>query len=205
MDQETDWTLQRAKIITTDELKMILSRAKDVSDTLHLIIALAYNGAMRITEVLHLKGEDFRFNYSIVRVRPLKKKTGGVPRPVEVDIPKNVMDAAEAYIKKHKIHSDGYLFPCPGSKCRTTWCPGGHMYRQRIQEGFHQVLLDLGIYEKGRGIHVMKHLKLTNTALETKDPYYVRMIGRHSGIGMSLKYVDYTKSKDRFKASEGIV
>ncbi len=72
-------------------------------------------------------------------------------------------------------------------------CPGGHITKRYLQEVFRDVLEEAGIYVPGRGIHSLKHSRLTEVAMKTKDPYLVKELGRHASISMSDHYVRYVK------------
>ena len=107
------WSLKDNKNLREEELDAILEEAKKDGPKTHLMMALAYNGAMRISELVHLRANSFNFAAGKVSIQPVKKagkrrvkdrhsgqmKEIVKPLPPEVDypMPANVMQMARKY------------------------------------------------------------------------------------------------------------
>lgn len=213
------WSLTDAKNLREDEIRKLFSAAKKFGPRAHLAIILAYNGAMRVSELIHLKVSDFNFGSGRVSILPLKKagkrkvrdQFGKIrivdkplPKKVESPIPPVAMQAAEKYIEQEKLNPDSWLFPgrAASKSCRIVKlnCPGGHITKRTIQKTFDKICIAAGIKVPGRGIHSLKHGRLTEVAFKSKDPYLVKQVGRHSSVALSdhyVKYVEFQKQVNR--------
>lgn len=214
------WNSNPAKVLTDDELKLILETAKTFPDNVYTAIILAYNAAMRITEVLHCKVSDFDFRSSTMAMYPLKKSrkkkvvdevSGEIkilpakrPERAMVHMPDTAMEVVRKYVASHELPGDSYLFPGK-ARCTVDWCEQGHAHRQVYHEAFRAILNKLGIYMPERGIHTLKHARLTHVAMATKDPFKVQRFSRHSSIEMAAHYVNYVQDKDIVKAVGGMI
>jgi integrase len=211
-----DWTLKDAKNLRKDELDSLFLEARKAGELEHLAIVLAYNGALRVSELVHIKVSDFNWASGKLTMIPLKKAgkkrkklpdgtitiiEKPLPHPVEYPLPSVVMEAARGYIKKEKLKGTDWLFGgfvSPGG-CHIVKliCPGGHISKRKMQMIFDQVARAAKVKTEGRGIHSLKHGRLTEVAEKTKDPYLVKEMGRHSSIMMSNSYVKYVNLKEK--------
>ena len=208
------WALKDNKNLREDEISTILGEAKNQGPKTHLMMALAYNGAMRISELVHLRVNSFNFASNRMAIQPVKKAgkrtirdriTGKAreiirPLPPEVDypMPANVMQMARTYLQKTGLEGSSFLFPGRVAKCWVVMlpCKGGHMHRRMVQKIFDKICRKVGLKLPGRGPHSLKHGRLTEVAKKTRDPYKVKELGRHESITMSDHYVKYLDIQD---------
>jgi len=59
------------------------------------------------------------------------------------------------------------------------------------------VCREAGVKVPGRGIHSLKHARLTEVAEKSKDPFLVKAMGRHASIAMSDHYVKYVQMREK--------
>ena len=208
MDQE--WAVTDAKNMREDELDKLFSTAKKLGARPHLMMILGYNGAFRVSELIHLRTTDFNWHTGKVRLIPLKKAgkrrkknpdgtttmiDKPLPKPVEYPLPKVAMATTREYIKNQKLGVDNWLFPGNTGKngCHIVKleCPGGHISKRKVQMIFDEIAVLARVKVPGRGIHSLKHGRLTEVAEKSRDPYFVKQVGRHSSIVLSDKYVQY--------------
>jgi integrase len=208
------WALKDNKNLREDELDAILEEARKEGPKTHLMMALAYNGAMRISELVHIRANSFNFASNRLSIQPVKKAgkrrvkdrhTGKMreivrPLPPEVDypMPVNVMQMARKYLQKNGLEGASFLFPGRVGKCWVVMlpCKGGHMSRRQVQKVFDRICRKVGLKLPGRGPHSLKHGRLTEVAKKTRDPYKVKELGRHESITMSDHYVKYLDIQD---------
>lgn len=205
------WQLSDAKNMRDEEIERLFAAAKKHGPRTHLMIVLSYNGALRVSELVHIKIQDFNWATGKMTMIPLKKaglkkvrKSDGtvqtidkpLPKAIEYPLPAAVMEMARNYIKKERL-KEGYLFPGSAGKgsCFVVKleCPGGHLTKRAVQKIFDAVAVSAGVKVPSRGIHSLKHSRLTEAAQKTKDPYLVKEIGRHGSVAMSDKYVKYVE------------
>jgi len=210
------WTLKDAKNPSEAEIEKLFDAARKAGPYEQMICSLAYNGALRVSELIHIRVKDFNFTTGRMSMIPLKKagkrrikqsdgtyKTvdNPLPDPVEYNLPMNVMQLTKDYIKRNRLKDEDWLFPGyvrpNGCHIMKLECPGGHVCKRKVQAIFSRLLVKAGIGVPGRGIHSLKHGRLTEVARKTKDPYLVKEMGRHSSIVMSDHYVRYANMRER--------
>jgi integrase len=208
------WKLKEAKNLREEECILLFDAARKDSPRAHLMIALSYNACLRVSELVHIRVSDFMWEASKLSIIPLKKagkrkvraRDGKIytverdlPNPVEYPMPQVIMDMAFDYIQDHQLKGDEYLFPGRANSCKIVKynCPGGHITKRQVQYIFDRVAGAAGIKIKGRGIHSLKHARLTEVASKTKDPYLVKELGRHSSVTMSDIYVQYSNVQEK--------
>lgn len=216
----SSWHLRDAKNMRPEELDRLIQVAKKYDRRIHLMVIIAYNGAFRVSELIHLRVKNWNFTNSKVAIVPLKKagkrriRTSdgkvkvvdrSLPSAIDYPMPKNVVAAVEKYVKDNELPPESFLFPGRSKKCTVVKleCTGGHISKRMVQWVFDRLASEAGIKVKGRGIHSLKHARLTEVASKTKDPYFVKEIGRHSSIAMSDHYVRYSNLQERVEELGG--
>lgn len=218
---DATWKLTDAKNPREEELQRIFGEAKKDSPRTHLMIVLAYNGAMRVGELIHLKVSDFNFPAGMALILPLKKagkkrvkgQDGKVrivdrplPKKVEYPMPAAIMELVSKYIKSERLKPESWLFPglCAKS-CNVLKleCLGGHITKRAVQKIFDRVCRAAEAKVPGRGIHSLKHGRLTEVAKKSKDPFLVKEAGRHSSVALSDKYVKYIDFQEQMRQIGG--
>jgi integrase len=71
------------------------------------------------------------------------------------------------------------------------------MSRTVARNVFDEVATSAGLKHGGRGLHSLRHSRLTELALKTKDPEFVRLAGRHDTLSMSDIYVKHLDLRER--------
>lgn len=212
------WRLTDAKNPLEDELARLFAAAKKDGPRSHLLIVLAYNGALRVSELIHLKVSDFNFQTGKVKILPLKKAgkkrfrgpDGRVrmvdkplPAPIECPFPDIALQLTRKYLALAK--PSDWLFPGASASCRIVkfQCPGGHMSKRAVQKIFDRLAIAAGVKVPSRGIHSLKHGRLTEIARKSKDPFLVKAVGRHASISMADHYVKYVDYQERLNEIGG--
>lgn len=219
---DSNWSLKDAKNLEESDLEKIFQEAKKLGPLAYVAIVLAYNGALRVSELIHIKVADFNWGTGKLTMVPLKKAgrkkkrmadgtttvvERGLPPAIEYPLPGSVMAVARDYIKKEKLDPKGWLFPGfvrpRGCHIVKLDCPGGHLSKRKMQLIFDEVALAAKVKVPGRGIHSLKHGRLTEIAQKTKDPYFVKEAGRHSSVALSDHYVKYVNLKSKIEEIGG--
>ncbi len=201
--KNSDWTLADAKIVTPDEVKLILDRAKEAGEMDPMFhrdyewMAIAVNTGLRLSEVAHIeKGDILARRLMMTR----RKKRHLHPAPIEVmpvvmEILRRRADAVE----------EGYIFPgrCQpciihrsktdkDTKVRTQWteyaCVGGHASLRSIQRRWRLLVTELGLYKHGRGIHTLRHSAITEVYRSTRDILKAQKFAGHSSPDITVGY-----------------
>lgn len=167
------------------------------SSLAHVLVSTGYNGAFRVCELTHLKVSDFDFSCNKVSVIPAKKarrQGKDLPAAIDYPMPANAMALVGRWISEQGLSSDSWLFSGNVSMCRVVKypCEGMHLSTREAQRIFDEVLRMARVKLQGRGIHTLKHARLTDLAKKTKDPWFVKAAGRHESISMSDVYVRYS-------------
>lgn len=198
------------KMLSDIEVQKLLNAAKKHSALGHALVSTAYNGAFRVCELTHLKVSDFDFSFNKVSVIPAKKARligKDLPAAIDYPMPENSMRCVESWIHDQKLSHGDWLFRGNVRCCQVVKypCPGNHLSTREAQRIFDEILLKVGIKVPGRGIHVLKHARLTELAGKTHDPWFVKAAGRHESISMSDVYVHYSDLSNRIRAIGSIL
>jgi len=193
-----DWSLHDAKIITPEEVQMILERAKQAGEMDPMMqrdyewMAIAVNTGLRLSEVAHIEKSDV-LPTRLMMIR--RKKRHLQPAPIEVmptvhEILKRRADAVES----------GYIFPGRCKPCLIhrqskkdgpsveQVCVGGHASLRSIQRRWRLLITELGLYKYGRGIHSLRHTAITAIYKLTKDLRKAQVFAGHSSSTITERY-----------------
>ncbi len=200
MSQSTpaDWTLADSKIITTDQARLILSRAKEwaqknpVWQRDYEWFAIAVQTGLRISEVGHIEKWDVLPSRLMVTRRKKKHL-----HPTPIDVMPEIHDILQA--RADAVES-GYIFPGNAGPCFIhrqskksgphidQVCIGGHAALRTIQGHWRLLLEDLGLYQPGRGVHSLRHTAITNVYALTKDIRKAQVFAGHSSSVITERY-----------------
>jgi len=216
------WALTDAKNPQEEELTKLFKAAKKAGSRAHLLIILAYNGALRVSELVHIRVSDFNWSTARMRMIPFKKagrrrikQNDGtfkmvdkpLPDAIEYPLPASTVALVRVYVEAQKLKSGSWLFPgsvtpkgCHVVKLK---CPGGHLSKRKAQMLWDVVCKEAGVKVPGRGIHSLKHARGTEVARKTKDPFLVKEMLRHGSVAMSDHYVKYVNIKDQVEKIGG--
>lgn len=161
----------------------------------------SYHLATRPKEVCMLKISDIDFKNKLIHIPADGNK---IHKGRIIAIPSQLIPFIADYLKTYSYRywkASKYLFPS---------MERGHISRDRWGEIFRDILKESGIYKAPtRGKHghytpyTLRHTKLTQTYLKTKDPHAVANIAGHKSLdcvntyvhlaSMSLNYLNYMR------------
>lgn len=208
---QADWHLKDAKIVSPDEFRVILGRAKELSDydawwgVMYDWMAIAVNTGLRVSEVAHVEKTDVLPTRLVVTRR---KKRRLHPEPIEV------MPAVREILKRRAdAVSEGFLFPGRQAPCfinrrngeREQVCIGGHASIRNVQRRWRLLLEELGLYKYGRGIHSARHTAVTEIYRATKDLRKAQVFAGHSSSTITEVYAHVTDMKETLEGMEATV
>lgn len=193
-----DWTLADAKIVTTDQAKEILTRAKQYAETDpswkrdYDWFAIAVTTGLRISEVAHIeKGDVLPTRLMVTR----RKKRHLHPTPVDV------VPEIHALLKARADAVEcGPIFPGKAAPCFIyrqsrkngpsveQVCIGGHSSMRTVQRRWRILVTELGLYQHGRGIHSLRHTAITNVYSNTRDILKAQVFAGHSSPDITVRY-----------------
>jgi integrase len=218
MAQTGNWKLSNHKNLNEGEITKLFKVAFKDGVRTYIMFVLAYNGALSVSELIHVRIEDFDFKNWRLSILPVKKagrrriKLNGkirmvdrkLPEPIDYPMPMTVMVMIQEYIVAGELPKEGYLFPGRTKKsCKVVKlkCKGGHISKREVQGIFAKIAEMAKITKKGRGIHSLKHARLSEVGEKTRDPYIVKQIGRHESISMGFAYIQ--GGTDRITTDQG--
>lgn len=167
----------------------LLSLARKEGSRTHLMILLAYEGALRVSELIHIRVRDVDFKGGMISLVPLRRRK----TPSQWQVEPNVLDPVEAYIAEMSLPTEAFLFPGRTKKSCTVVsfrCTGGHISKREVQLIFDRVARAAGLKKRGRGIQYLKHARLMAVAEKTNDPGMIQKIGRYGSPVMSARYIE---------------
>lgn len=186
------WEMPRDKHLEPQELGKLFAAAREAGLLVELMMTLSYHGALRVSELVHLKIPNFRFKDDMVLIMPVKKAPQ--PQLIEVELPHHVMQSVRRYITAGKLSQ--WLFPGNTTKC---WlkrkCSGGHISKREVQKTFDELTQKIGIKRLSLGMHSLRHTRLIEVAQKTKDPRLVKEIGRHASVTMGDSYLRFVEAR----------
>ena len=215
------WSIRDAKTLQEFEVRLLMRAARSTSPRAHALLAVCYNGAMRVCEALHLRVRDFDFKRGSVQIIPAQRArketfySGGkitsiekpLPEPISYPLPTQALGAIQEWIKKENLQPHAWVF-CGNSRgCSVIKfaCPGGHMSKREAQRIYQAVASEAGLTKRGRGIHALKHSRLLECARKTMDPWFVKEAGRLASVVLSDIYVRHVKMQQTMAAVGGKV
>lgn len=184
----SDWALPQEKIITPDQVRLILQAARERSQRDYLFFAIAANTGLRLCEVMHLTKDDVLADKLII-VRRKKR----VLQPTTIDVVAPVLSLIKSWAETVE---EGYLFPGGSGPCLIKRrsgqveqvCVGGHASLRAIQRRWDRVLESVGLRVRGRGIHSTRHYAITQFYKMYRDLRATQLFAAHSSSAMTERY-----------------
>jgi integrase len=182
---QLNWRPTETTLLTREEVTRILEYAKNTSQRDYVFLACAANTALRLSEVGHLRKEHL--NGDTLTIFPRKQK---VLKPKVIPIIHEVAVLLGEWAKD----KNGWLFPgrakaCPGKlESGEPYCLGRHFALRSIQGMWRDTLRHLGLSEKGRGIHSLRHYAIRQFLSANKDLRAAREFAGHSSSSITEKY-----------------
>lgn len=197
-----DWTLADSKIVTTDQARAILARAKELGELDPTWLrdydwfAIAVGTGLRISEVAHIEKGDV-LPQRLMVTRRKKKRLHPAPIDVQPAIHELLRKRADAV-------EEGYIFPGRAKPCYVhrrsgeveQVCIGGHASMRAIQRRWRLLLEEMGLYQYGRGIHSLRHTAVTNIYALTKDLRKAQVFAGHSSSTITERYAHVCDMKE---------
>jgi integrase len=69
-----------------------------------------------------------------------------------------------------------------------TFCPGGHVSIRAFSKRWQNLMKDLKIYVKGRGVHSVRHASITRVYNSTRDIMVAKEFAGHESLEMTKNY-----------------
>ncbi|MEW5736463.1 MAG: site-specific integrase [Thermodesulfobacteriota bacterium] len=150
-------------ILEKEAVDEMIFRTEDTQS--RLVLELMARGGMRVGEVLKLRAKDVQ-GTKLNLVAPKSKREGEV-----VFIPKKVADRLEKYILKHRIKSEGLMFPMCYSIVRSIVVRAGKMVG--VEMAPHDLRRHAAIYasRSGTPIEIISKVILRHSNLSTTQRY----------------------------------
>jgi integrase len=200
MREGTNWNLSNPKKITEAQYEKVLDAAS-YSPRDWMLIFLAGNLGLRISEVLHLRASDFDPTTGAVRVIRRKKRD---LQAEALDVADEIFPFVQQYIEDQKIGAKNWLFSGGCKPCWRKWkgqrqkiCSGGHLTVRYAEKVWDRLTEKTGIKVPGRGIHSLRHFDATRYYERTRD---LRATQKHLGHFSPLitqVYADVVEMKER--------
>jgi integrase len=201
----SSWSLPKAKILTKDEIRLILGAAKESDARDYVFFATAVNTGLRLSEVLHIKKEDLVDGR--LRITRRKKK---IFKPQMIDV---VPQLWEILAEWGQMFESGYLFPGDAGPCFVEGskgpgakvCDGGHISKRSIQRRWDLLLTNLDLKMDGRGVHTTRHAAITNFYQKHKDLMATQAFAGHSSPLITQVYCHVLDMKEKIVAMEAMI
>jgi integrase/recombinase XerD len=147
------------------------------------LMQLCYYGALRISEALFAKLEDFRFeddySYLLLRVQKTDKKNWE-KQPIPVWL---YGDIVNRYCKDNKIKTQDYIFPTQKSK-RMSYSMAYKIVKKCTKAAGITKEITTHSFRRSRATHLLDG---------DLDLYFVSKFLRHSDINTTLRYLKLSK------------
>jgi site-specific recombinase XerD len=163
-------------ILSRDEIKRILSTIKNEKHK--LMIALAYSGGLRVSEIISLKIKDIDLTELIIHIKSAKGNKDRItvfPERLVIDVEKLIANK----------NSDDYIFASER---------GGKLTERTAQKVFENALKKSGI-KKEATFHSLRHSFATHLLENGTDVRYVQELLGHSNIRTTQIYTKVTNPK----------
>ena len=162
--------------LTREQVKQLIDSAKDLRDK--VILALAYELALRRSELAALKLSDIDMTNRRVRI----KGKGNKERILEISS-EYVYKLLVDYINEYEV--DDWLFK--GKK-------GNHLHPNTIEEIFRETARKAGIILPERtNIHILRHSRATHMLEDGVSIFFIKEFLGHADISTTTIYLAITK------------
>lgn len=199
----TSWELGEAKIISREQAGAVLAAAKRENRTDYLLLAVAANVAIRVSEIVHLRVDNVSSERSVLLV-VRRKKNKLKPEPIPVSKELHALLSARA-----RDIGKGWLWPGASTACyrdrvekgkvvaREKLCSGGHLSTREAQRRWDHYAEKAGIAREGRGIHSLRHYGITEFHRTNKDIRATQVFAGHSSILTTTVYAHVVDLDER--------
>ncbi len=169
------------KALTTEQVKAILTAARESSTRDWCMLLLTYRHALRSQEVRQLKVSDVDLtngSVSISRVKGSKSSIQALDRHRGEPLLDSVL-AVRLWLKERKEDGSQVLFPSQ---------KGGMMTRMQLGRIFKKYALAVGIHSDLAHPHILRHSLCTVMAEQHADVYAIQQRAGHKNISNTMIY-----------------
>ena len=169
------------KALTTEQVKAILTAARESSTRDWCMLLLTFRHALRSQEVRQLKVSDVDLtngSVSISRVKGSKSSIQALDRHKGEPLLDSVL-AVRLWLKERKEDGSQVLFPSQ---------KGGMMTRMQLGRIFKKYALAVGIHSDLAHPHILRHSLCTVMAEQHADVYAIQQRAGHKNISNTMIY-----------------
>jgi len=169
------------KALTTEQVKAILTAARESSTRDWCMLLLTFRHALRSQEVRQLKVSDVDLtngSVSISRVKGSKSSIQALDRHRGEPLLDSVL-AVRLWLKERKEDGSQVLFPSQ---------KGGMMTRMQLGRIFKKYALAVGIHSDLAHPHILRHSLCTVMAEQHADVYAIQQRAGHKNISNTMIY-----------------
>jgi integrase len=186
----------RQLYVTQDELGRVLKVARKASRRDYVLLLLAGNTGMRVTEVVNVQADQFLPHHEnarsmgacVLQVRTLKQR-GRARTFDELWLHPSVWDAVRSYITFAQVKhtTKGWLFP-------SRWDLNKHISTRAAQLAFKRHAATAGL-DPSVSFHALRHGFGVRVWEATHDQQFVRAVLRHKSITSTSLYIHLSPEK----------
>lgn len=160
-----------------------------------VIIAFMAIEGLRTVEIHRMNEEDINVEQQTILIHGKGKNAMIYPRPDTFALLMRYLESKDRFrIKATKRSNDDELIPVFTSTSNNMY--GHRIIRQAVRDAVNKWLAVVGLKEKGKAGHMLRHTCATLLYKETKDLKQIQETLRHSNINMSSKYAHLTERQE---------
>jgi integrase len=200
----SNWHIEQEKILSRKDASSVLAIAKKTRFEDYVLLAVSANTGLRICEVLHLTGANIKKN-ALVITRRKKKRLLPETVPITPDLCK-LLESMKAKLNA----PEGWLWPGGCTPCKRgpgdgLLCEGGHISKREVQRRWAFYLDELGLFQKGRGIHSLRHYAVTEFYRVHRDIRAAQVFAGHSSSVITETYAHVVDMEEKVNAIKPVL
>ena len=160
-----------------------------------VIIAFMAIEGLRTVEIHRMNEEDINVEQQTILIHGKGKNAMIYPRPDTFPLLMHYLESKDRFrIKATKRSNDDELIPVFTSTSNNMY--GHRIIRQAVRDAVNKWLAVVGLKEKGKAGHMLRHTCATLLYKETKDLKQIQETLRHSNVNMSSRYAHLTERQE---------
>ena len=160
-----------------------------------VIIAFMAIEGLRTVEIHRMNEEDINVEQQTILIHGKGKNAMIYPRPDTFALLMHYLESKDRFrIKATKRSNDDELIPVFTSTSNNMY--GHRIIRQAVRDAVNKWLAVVGLKEKGKAGHMLRHTCATLLYKETKDLKQIQEPLRHSNVNMSSRYAHLTERQE---------
>ena len=200
----SNWHIEQEKILSRKDASLVLALAKRTRFEDYVMLAVSANTGLRVCEVLHLTGENIKKN-ALVVTRRKKKTLTPETIPITPDLCKLMVSLMQKLNVPYGWLWPGSCHPCPTFMHQSYLCEGGHISKREVQRRWTFYLDELGLAQKGRGIHSLRHYAVTEFYRVHRDIRAAQVFAGHSSSVITETYAHVVDMEEKVNAIKPIL